>query len=71
MVGTDPTNYNGRKLFGVIDVALLLFSVVRAIFHTSYIWDIEISDMQFCNLSTAECILVPNFCVTFLRAGLA
>ena len=61
-----PTNYNEKKtFFGVLDVALHPFSVVRALFHTSYIWDTEISDMQFCNLSTAECILVPNFCVTF------
>ena len=67
MIGTDlQTTTTGKRFFGVLDVCSPApFSVVRAIFHTSYIWDIEISDMQFCNLSTAECILAPNFCVTF------
>ena len=66
MIGTDlQTTTTRKRFFGVLDVALHSFSVVRAIFHTSYIWDTEISDMQFCNLSTAECILVPSFCVTF------
>ena len=51
----SPTKYNEKKtFFGVLDVALHPFSVVRALFHTSYIWDTEISDMQFCNLSTAD-----------------
>ena len=44
----SPTKYNEKKtFFGVLDVALHPFSVVRALFHTSYIWDTEISDMQF------------------------
>ena len=65
MIGTDLQTTTTGKRFRRVRCSLAPFSVVRAIFHTSYIWDSEISDTQFCNLSTAECILVPNFCVTF------